>query len=147
LRVFALSRASEKILRAADAWSGSTSRANRTNACKSGTRMFHRMAGTRWYSTRRRLPSAISVSSSENSLLQAALGDAARRAGVNLLTGEVDCPRAGARCRRVAGRGRSVSARLVVGADGAQSRVRELAGLTAVRTDYGQSAIVAMVQD
>jgi 2-polyprenylphenol 6-hydroxylase len=36
-------------------------------------------------------------------------------------------------------------ARLVIGADGAQSRVRELAGLGAERTDYGQTAIVAMV--
>jgi 2-octaprenylphenol hydroxylase len=34
---------------------------------------------------------------------------------------------------------------LVIGADGAQSRVRALAGLTAVRGDYGQVAIVAMV--
>ena len=33
----------------------------------------------------------------------------------------------------------------MVGADGAQSRVRELAGLAATRTDYGQTAIVAMV--
>ena len=40
---------------------------------------------------------------------------------------------------------RRVRARLVVGADGAQSRVRELAGLCATRTDYGQTAIVAMV--
>jgi 2-octaprenylphenol hydroxylase len=37
-------------------------------------------------------------------------------------------------------------ARLVIGADGAQSRVRELAGLFATRADYGQVAIVAMVQ-
>src|SRR6185436_1319023 len=40
---------------------------------------------------------------------------------------------------------RELSARLVVGADGARSRVRELAGLAARRTDYGQIAIVAMV--
>jgi 2-octaprenylphenol hydroxylase len=33
----------------------------------------------------------------------------------------------------------------VVGADGAQSRIRELAGLGASRADYGQTAIVAMV--
>jgi 2-octaprenylphenol hydroxylase len=33
----------------------------------------------------------------------------------------------------------------VIGADGAQSRVRELAGLFATRADYGQVAIVAMV--
>ncbi len=41
--------------------------------------------------------------------------------------------------------GRELRARLVVGADGAQSRVRELAGVFAARTDYGQVAIVAMV--
>jgi len=40
---------------------------------------------------------------------------------------------------------RQIRARLVVGADGAQSRVRELAGVAATRTDYGQTAIVAMV--
>ena len=40
---------------------------------------------------------------------------------------------------------RRVRTRLVIGADGAQSRVRELAGLSATRTDYGQTAIVAMV--
>ena len=40
---------------------------------------------------------------------------------------------------------RSLRTRLVVGADGAQSRVRELAGLAATRADYGQTALVAMV--
>jgi 2-octaprenylphenol hydroxylase len=40
---------------------------------------------------------------------------------------------------------RDVRARLVIGADGAQSRIRELAGLTVSRTDYGQTALVATV--
>ena len=38
-----------------------------------------------------------------------------------------------------------VEAALVVGADGADSRVRELAGLDCARRDYGQNAIVATV--
>ena len=41
--------------------------------------------------------------------------------------------------------GPTVRARLVVGADGAASRVREAAGITAPASDYGERAIVATV--
>ena len=41
------------------------------------------------------------------------------------------------------GRARDVSARLVVGADGADSAVRRWSGIGALRTDYGQSAVIA----
>jgi 2-octaprenyl-3-methyl-6-methoxy-1,4-benzoquinol hydroxylase len=41
--------------------------------------------------------------------------------------------------------GREVCARLVLGADGAASRVRELTGLPTSEHDYGQSALVAYV--
>ncbi len=39
-----------------------------------------------------------------------------------------------------------IKARVVVGADGARSRVRELAGLSCVGADYGQQALVATVR-
>lgn len=42
-----------------------------------------------------------------------------------------------------AGVQRSVAARLVVAADGAQSLVRAAAGITATREDYGQTALIA----
>ena len=43
------------------------------------------------------------------------------------------------------GRERELSARLLVGADGGRSAVRRHGGIDAVRTDYGQSAIIANV--
>ncbi len=42
--------------------------------------------------------------------------------------------------------GATVEANLVVGADGARSRVRELSGLTVTGSDYGQEALVATVK-
>jgi len=45
--------------------------------------------------------------------------------------------------RLVLGDGRTLKTRLVVGADGANSRVRELAGITGSLTDYPQRAVVA----
>lgn len=42
--------------------------------------------------------------------------------------------------------GQRLQARLLVGADGARSRVRELAGMALSRSAYGQSAIVAVVR-
>jgi ubiquinone biosynthesis UbiH/UbiF/VisC/COQ6 family hydroxylase len=146
LRVFALSRASEKILRAADAWA---------DVARVRAAPYERMQV--WHAD---VPphggdalvfDAAEVGErdlgviAENNLLQGALAAAARRAGIALVEAEVEAlefTRAHALLR--AG-GREYTARLVVGADGAQSRVRELAGLFATRTDYGQVAIVAMV--
>ncbi len=42
--------------------------------------------------------------------------------------------------------GQSISAQLLVGADGANSKVRELAGIDIDRDDYGQSGLVAVVK-
>jgi 2-octaprenyl-6-methoxyphenol hydroxylase len=52
-----------------------------------------------------------------------------------------------AACARVSvgGRVRSLTARLLVAADGAHSRVRQQLGIAAVRWDYGQSAVIANV--
>jgi len=146
LRVFALSRASEKILRAADAWA---------DVIATRAEPFERMQV--WHAD---VPphggdalvfDAAEIGErdlgviAENNVLQAALAGAARRAGVQLVAGDVtalDLERDTAVLHAGA---RQIRARLVVGADGAQSRVRELAGLAATRTDYGQTAIVAMV--
>ncbi|MCF6189126.1 MAG: UbiH/UbiF/VisC/COQ6 family ubiquinone biosynthesis hydroxylase [Cocleimonas sp.] len=42
--------------------------------------------------------------------------------------------------------GKTISAQLLVGADGANSQVRELAGIDVKRDDYGQSGLVAVVK-
>ena len=81
----------------------------------------------------------------ENAVLQAALMAAARRAGLALVECEIESLEQGRDAVTLRGSQRSLRARLVIGADGAQSRVRELAGLFATRTDYGQLAIVANV--
>jgi 2-octaprenylphenol hydroxylase len=146
LRVFALSRASEKILRAAGAWE---------QIAATRAELYERMhvwhadvpphGGDALVFDAAEMGERDLGVIAENNVLQAALAGASTRAGVTLeeseltgLTQERDAVvlRAGTR---------ELRARLVVGADGAQSRVRELAGMSAVRTDYGQTAIVAMV--
>jgi 2-octaprenylphenol hydroxylase len=146
LRVFALSRASEKILRAADAWS---------DIARVRAAPYERMQV--WHAD---VPphggdalvfDAAEIGErdlgviAENNVLQAALASAARRAGITLVEGEVEALEFGRGQVTLRAGSREYRARLVVGADGAQSRVRELAGLFATRTDYGQIAIVAMV--
>ena len=146
LRVFALSRASEKILRAADSWSDIA--ATRAEA-------FERMQV--WHAD---VPphggdalvfDAAEIGErnlgviAENSVLQAALAGAARRAGISLVAGDITALEQERDAAVLVAGARKVRVRLVIGADGAQSRVRELAGLAAARTDYGQTAIVAMV--
>jgi len=146
LRVFALSRASEKILRAAGAWD---------DLARSRTAPYERMhvwhadvpphGGDALVFDAAEMGERDLGVIAENNLLQASLAGAARRLGIALERGEISaleherdavCLHAGAR---------DVRARVVVGADGAQSRVRELAGLDVSRTDYGQTALVAMV--
>ena len=146
LRVFALSRASEKILRAADAWA---------DVVATRSEPFERMQV--WHAD---VPphggdalvfDAAEIGErdlgviAENNVLQAALAGAARRAGVQLVAGDVTALDQERDAAVLHAGERQIRARLVVGADGAQSRVRELAGLSATRTDYGQTAIVAMV--
>ncbi len=145
LRVFALSRASERILRAAGAWEDVARQAS----------PYERMQV--WHAD---VPphggDALAFDAAEagepdlgaivqNNTLQAALAGAARRAGIVLEECEVDALEQVQEVVRLRSGAREFSARLVVGADGARSRVRELAGLSARRTDYGQIAIVANV--
>jgi 2-octaprenylphenol hydroxylase len=146
LRVFALSRASEKILRVADAWADiAATRA----APYERMQVWH--ADVPPHGGDALLFDAAEMGErdlgviAENNVLQAALAGAARRAGIQLLTGEIGALELERDAVLLHAGERQVRAKLVVGADGAQSRIRELAGLEATRTDYGQTAIVAMV--
>jgi len=146
LRVFALSRASERILRAADAWA---------DVARVRAQPFERMhvwhADVPPHGGDALVFDAAEIGErdlgviAENTVLQGALTAAARRAGLALIEGEVDALEFDRSHVVLRAGGREYSTRLVVGADGAQSRVRELAGLFATRTDYGQVALVAMV--
>jgi len=146
LRVFALSRASEKILRAADAWN---------DIAVTRAEAFERMQV--WHAD---VPphggdalvfDAAEIGErnlgviAENAVLQAALAGAARRAGIALIAAEIGALEQERDAVVLIAGQRRVHVKLVIGADGAQSRVRELAGLGAARADYGQTAIVAMV--
>lgn len=147
LRVFALSRASERILRVCGAWDDI-----RATRAESYERMHVWHADVPPHGGDALVFDAAEMGERdlgvivENSVLQAALAESLRRQDIALLEGEVGSlsqERGGVRL----GLGdRTLRARLVVGADGASSRVRELAGLAAARGDYGQTALVAMVQ-
>jgi len=146
LRVFALSRASERILRAADAWA----EIRAARACP-----YERMqvwhadvpphGGDALVFDAAEMGEPDLGVIAENNVLQAALAAAARRAGIVLEQAEIDALEISRDAAVLRAGKRSLRARLVVGADGAQSRVRELAGVFAARASYGQVAIVAMV--
>jgi 2-octaprenylphenol hydroxylase len=146
LRVFALSRASERILRCCDAWAGI-----RATRCESYERMQVWHADVPPHGGDALVFDAAEIGERdlgvivENSVLQSALADAAAAAGITLIEGEVASLTQERSAASLAVGDRRVRARLVIGADGASSRVRELAGLRATRTDYGQTALVAMV--
>lgn len=83
----------------------------------------------------------------ENRLTQTALQLRLRRSGVQLFCpAQVDAiERAGSGVQLRLGDGRTLSAALLVGADGGRSRVREWSGLAVREWDYGHHAIVATV--
>jgi 2-octaprenylphenol hydroxylase len=147
LRVFALSRASERILRCCDAWAGI-----RATRCESYERMQVWHADVPPHGGDALVFDAAEIGERdlgvivENSVLQSALADAAAAAGITLIEGEVASLTQERSAASLAVGDRRVRARLVIGADGASSRVRELAGLRATHTDYGQTALVAMVE-
>jgi 2-octaprenylphenol hydroxylase len=147
LRVFALSRASERILRACGAWDAI--RATRTESYE---RMQVWHADVPPHGGDALVFDAAEMGERdlgvivENSVLQASLAEALRQAGITFHEGEVTALGQDRSAARLELGQAAVSARLVVGADGSASRVRELAGLSATRADYGQTALVAMVQ-
>ena len=82
----------------------------------------------------------------ENGPLLAALVAKAEEEGVALVdTPVIDFSTEADRIAATLGDGRTLAARLLVAADGVRSRIRELAGITMIGWDYGQSAIVATV--
>jgi len=81
----------------------------------------------------------------ENRLLQTALLGAFTDAGGHLEPAQLSALEITEAGVNLTTRGGVLSARLVVGADGAQSTVRRAAGLTAEVSDYHQTAIVASV--
>jgi 2-octaprenyl-6-methoxyphenol hydroxylase len=79
-------------------------------------------------------------------IVVAALAEAAQAAGVHLVADTVeDFVIARGRVTVTTRRGGALAAQLLVAADGARSRLRDLAGIDTVGWSYGQSGIVATV--
>jgi len=147
LRVSALSRASERVLAVAGAWpqinAGRRSPYERMHVWpESGT---PRGAGSLTFDAAE-LSEPDLGSVVENLLVQCAALDAYASAGGATCVAEVTALEFGASAVRIATTRGDFTARLVVGADGAQSVVRGLAGLAAEVQDYDQTAIVAIVR-
>jgi len=147
LRVSALSRASERVLVAAGAWPAiaATRRSpyERMHVWPEGG--TPRGAGSLSFDAGELSEPDLGCIV-ENLLMQHAALGAFRAAGGTLATGELaglGFDAQGVDVRTTAG---DYRARLVVGADGAQSIARRLAGLEAQVEDYGQLALVAVVR-
>ena len=148
LRVFALSRASERILGAAGAWS-------RLLAVPAASNPYERMHV--WPSfAEPRGEGSLTFDAAElgepnlgyivaNDALQHAALEAFVAAGGEARTAQLHDVVFEAQAVRLSSSVGEFSAKLVVGADGGRSLVRQAAGLGAESTDYGQLAIVANV--
>jgi len=145
-RVVAISRASERILGAAGAWTKLSS----PRVCE-----YERMCVWHERSAPRSADALVFDAAEagepnlgyivESRLLQTALLDALVDASGCIVEAELVALDVGADCVRVQTSQGSLSARLVVGADGAQSVVRKTLGLTAESSAYRQTAIIANV--
>jgi len=145
-RVVALSRASERLLRAAGAWAG----IDGPRVCAyEHMRIWHESVAAD-------SDAVLSFDAAEagepnlgyiveNRLLQGALLQAFAAAGGELLAAGLTSLRSTADEVLLGTSGGELRARLVVGADGAQSAVRTHAGLSATARPYHQTAIVATV--
>lgn len=145
-RVVAVSRASEYTLRAAGAW-----------GTISGPRIEPYQRMRIWHEgIAPASPAALVFDAAdagepnlgyilENRLLQGALLQALREAGGHVEAAGLTGLQVGSDAVTVQYAGGALAARLVLGADGAQSAVRALAGISADSADYHQQAIVATV--
>lgn len=146
LRVVAVSRASERILRAAGAWERV---ADERLSPYERMRVWHESVAPT--SVGALVFDAADVGEPnlgyivENRVLQAALLDAFTEAGGRIESSQLVSLRIEAAGVAVETTGGKLVARLVIGADGAQSAVRHAVGLTADHSDYRQTAIVATV--
>ena len=146
LRVAAFSRASERILAAAGAWQGIP--AARISAYER-MRIWHESIAA---DDRAVLCFDAALAGEPNlgyiietRLVQAALLDAGVAAGVRIYPSEFVSLHTSAERVHIATTGSTLTARLVIGADGARSPLRHAAGLAATVSDYAQVAIVATV--
>jgi 2-octaprenylphenol hydroxylase len=145
-RVVAVSRSSERILQAAGAW-------DRISVMRLSPYEHMRI----WHeSVAPSSPGALVFDAAavgepnlgyivENRVLQAALLDTFAAAGGVIESAQLVSLQIGADSVSVQTSSGKLAARLVVGADGAQSSVRQAVGLTADASDYRQTAIVATV--
>jgi len=145
-RVVALSRASERILKTAGAWSRMPP--ERVSAYER-MRVWHESAAPHSDAVLEFDAADVGEPNlgyiAENQLLQWALLGAFAEAGGHLEPASLESLEiTDAEVGIVTGRGR-LAARLVVGADGAESRVREAAGIAADIAGYRQTAIIATV--
>lgn len=149
LRVFALSRASERICRAAEAWAALES----TPHALAAYRRMHVWPA----STTPRGAGSLTFDAAElgepdlghivgNGHLQRAALAAFRAAGGELRAAKVDDLVFEADAVRVRTSAGDLEASLVIGADGGRSAVRRCAGLGAEQQDYGQLGLVANLQ-
>jgi len=148
LRVVAISRASERLLRAAGAWA----RLDQGRLCAyERMRVWHQ--GGSATAADALCFDAADVGEpnlgyiAENGALLRACVDSFRAAGGTLISAQlalavISADRASLECTD----GRTLTTRLLVGADGARSLVRDTAGLTVRTHDYRQLAIVATVR-
>jgi 2-octaprenyl-6-methoxyphenol hydroxylase len=81
----------------------------------------------------------------ENRALMIALREVANEAGVTLVARGIDHYETDGSFVRFTSGGEQASARLLVAADGAQSKLRGIAKIQTVSSDYGQSGIVATI--
>lgn len=149
LRVSALSRASERVLQAAGAWPGAAALAAAAYEQMIVWDAASRRGGRE---TLRFSAAAIGQPNlghivENRRILWALYGTSSLRERVSLLRAEVNAlalEDGGARIGL--SDGRSVSAGLVVAADGSNSRSRELAGLAVTQKSYAQCALVTHVR-
>jgi 2-polyprenylphenol 6-hydroxylase len=146
MRVVALSRSSERILSGAGAWE----RVAGPRACAyERMRVWHETSAPR--SGEALVFDAAEAGEPnlgyivESRLVQTALLDALIEAGGCIKEAELARLDIGVDCVRIETSDGTLSARLVIGADGAHSAVRRIVGLTADSAEYGETAIVANV--
>jgi 2-polyprenylphenol 6-hydroxylase len=146
LRVAAFSRASEHILGAAGAWQRIVGA--RTSAYER-MRIWHESGGAgdrgvlHFDAAEAGEPNLGYII--ETRLVQAALLEAAVAAGARIYASEFVSLQTADERVHIGTTGAALTARLVIGADGARSPLRAAAGLAATVSDYGEVAIVATV--